>query len=202
MTGTQVSDGTSEQDHYLIRGGVAGRQRLRVLARVMWPTTRELLGRGRGAQGRALSGCGVRRRRRHDGGPDPVRAGPGRAPGGPGAARVRGVRPAPPVRRPRRAPVAGRRDHRGPCSHWTRRPSTSCSSSRCASRGCATARRRRCPPTRRSSTGCGGCPRLECRRAALVSFALRFDLVRYEHWPCCRPAWDRCDPLPYPWLNV
>ena len=45
MTGTRLSDGTSEQDHYLIRGGVAGRQRLRVLARVMWPTTRELLGR-------------------------------------------------------------------------------------------------------------------------------------------------------------
>jgi 2-polyprenyl-3-methyl-5-hydroxy-6-metoxy-1,4-benzoquinol methylase len=60
MTGTQVSDGTSEQDHYLIRGGVAGRQRLRVLARVMWPTTRELLGRvGVPEDARCLDvGCG------------------------------------------------------------------------------------------------------------------------------------------------
>jgi SAM-dependent methyltransferase len=45
MTGTRLSDRTSDQDHYLIRGGVAGRQRLRVLARIMWPTTRELLQR-------------------------------------------------------------------------------------------------------------------------------------------------------------
>ena len=60
MTGTQVSDGISEQDHYLIRGGVAGRQRLRVLARVMWPTTRELLGRvGVPEDARCLDvGCG------------------------------------------------------------------------------------------------------------------------------------------------
>jgi SAM-dependent methyltransferase len=60
MTGTQVSDGTSEQDHYLIRGGVAGRQRLRVLARVMWPTTRELLERvGVPEDARCLDvGCG------------------------------------------------------------------------------------------------------------------------------------------------
>jgi ubiquinone/menaquinone biosynthesis C-methylase UbiE len=36
-------EGTSE--HYLIRGGAAGRERLRVLARVMWPTTRRLLAR-------------------------------------------------------------------------------------------------------------------------------------------------------------
>jgi hypothetical protein len=41
--GTRLSGGTS--DHHLIRGGVAGLQRLRVLARVMWPTTRELLER-------------------------------------------------------------------------------------------------------------------------------------------------------------
>jgi SAM-dependent methyltransferase len=32
-------------EHYAIRGGVAGRERLRVLARVMWPTTRTLFDR-------------------------------------------------------------------------------------------------------------------------------------------------------------
>jgi hypothetical protein len=40
MTRTRRTDGAS--DHYLIRGGLDGRVRLRVLARVMWPTTREL----------------------------------------------------------------------------------------------------------------------------------------------------------------
>jgi SAM-dependent methyltransferase len=58
MTRTQRTGGT--QDHYLIRGGVDGRVRLRVLARVMWPTTRELLARIRVAEdARCLDvGCG------------------------------------------------------------------------------------------------------------------------------------------------
>ena len=43
MTRARLADGTS--NHYLIRGGRDGRTRLRVLARVMWPTTRELLAR-------------------------------------------------------------------------------------------------------------------------------------------------------------
>jgi SAM-dependent methyltransferase len=47
-------------DHYVIRGGLAGRERLRVLARVMWPTTSELLQRVRiAATSRCLDmGCG------------------------------------------------------------------------------------------------------------------------------------------------
>jgi ubiquinone/menaquinone biosynthesis C-methylase UbiE len=34
-----------QRDHYIIRGGVEGRERLRILARVMRPTTRGLLDR-------------------------------------------------------------------------------------------------------------------------------------------------------------
>jgi SAM-dependent methyltransferase len=51
---------TADPDHYLIRGGVAGRERLRVLARVMWPTTRRLLARVGVPEGaRCLDvGCG------------------------------------------------------------------------------------------------------------------------------------------------
>jgi SAM-dependent methyltransferase len=58
MTGTQPIDATAE--HYVIRGGVAGRERLRVLARVMWPTTRRLLARvGVPEDARCLDvGCG------------------------------------------------------------------------------------------------------------------------------------------------
>lgn len=58
MTQTPLDDGAS--DHYLIRGGVAGRLRLRVLARIMWPTTRELLARvGVPEDARCLDvGCG------------------------------------------------------------------------------------------------------------------------------------------------
>jgi 2-polyprenyl-3-methyl-5-hydroxy-6-metoxy-1,4-benzoquinol methylase len=46
--------------HYVIRGGSAGRERLRVLARVMSPTTNELLARvGVGLSARCLDiGCG------------------------------------------------------------------------------------------------------------------------------------------------
>ena len=46
--------------HYVIRGGLAGRERLRVLARVMWPTTSVLLERvGVAASSRCLDmGCG------------------------------------------------------------------------------------------------------------------------------------------------
>ena len=45
---------------YVIRGGPEGRERLRVLARVMWPTTRELFARvGVEAAARCLdAGCG------------------------------------------------------------------------------------------------------------------------------------------------
>jgi 2-polyprenyl-3-methyl-5-hydroxy-6-metoxy-1,4-benzoquinol methylase len=58
MAGTPLTEGTS--DHYRIRGGHAGRMRLRVLARVMWPTTRELLARvGVSEDARCLDvGCG------------------------------------------------------------------------------------------------------------------------------------------------
>ena len=58
MTRTPGDVGAS--DHYLIRGGLAGRQRLRVLSRVMWPTTRELLARvGVPEDARCLDvGCG------------------------------------------------------------------------------------------------------------------------------------------------
>jgi SAM-dependent methyltransferase len=51
---------TGTADHYLIRGGVDGRVRLRVLGRVMWPTTRELLARvGVAKDARCLDvGCG------------------------------------------------------------------------------------------------------------------------------------------------
>jgi SAM-dependent methyltransferase len=46
--------------HYVIRGGLAGRERLRVLARVSWPTTSALLERVRvAASARCLDmGCG------------------------------------------------------------------------------------------------------------------------------------------------
>jgi ubiquinone/menaquinone biosynthesis C-methylase UbiE len=46
--------------HYVIRGGVQGRERLRLLSRVMWPTTSDLLGRvGVGPSARCLDlGCG------------------------------------------------------------------------------------------------------------------------------------------------
>jgi SAM-dependent methyltransferase len=47
--------------HYVIRGGLAGRERLRVLARVMWPTTSVLLDErvGVAASSRCLDlGCG------------------------------------------------------------------------------------------------------------------------------------------------
>jgi hypothetical protein len=59
MTGTQVSDGTSEQDHYLIRGASPGGSGCGCW-RVMWPTTRELLGRvGVPEDARCLDvGCG------------------------------------------------------------------------------------------------------------------------------------------------
>jgi 2-polyprenyl-3-methyl-5-hydroxy-6-metoxy-1,4-benzoquinol methylase len=45
---------------YVIRGGVEGRERLRVLARVMWPTTEALLARvGTPRDARCLDiGCG------------------------------------------------------------------------------------------------------------------------------------------------
>src|SRR5689334_10802587 len=45
---------------YVIRGGVAGRERLRLLARVMWPTTEALLARvGFAPDARCLDvGCG------------------------------------------------------------------------------------------------------------------------------------------------
>jgi SAM-dependent methyltransferase len=58
MSRTRWTGETS--DHYLIRGGVDGRMRLRVLARVMWPTTRELLARVRVPEdARCLDvGCG------------------------------------------------------------------------------------------------------------------------------------------------
>ena len=36
---------TMERDHYVIRGGVEGRERLRILARVMRPTTLSLFDR-------------------------------------------------------------------------------------------------------------------------------------------------------------
>jgi SAM-dependent methyltransferase len=47
-------------DHYVIRGGLAGRERLRVLARVTWPTTSVLLERvGVAASSRCLDmACG------------------------------------------------------------------------------------------------------------------------------------------------
>ena len=47
-------------DHYVIRGGLAGRERLRVLARVTWPTTNALLDRvGVAASSHCLDmGCG------------------------------------------------------------------------------------------------------------------------------------------------
>ncbi len=47
-------------DHYVIRGGLAGRERLRVLARVTWPNTSALLERvGVAASSRCLDmGCG------------------------------------------------------------------------------------------------------------------------------------------------
>jgi hypothetical protein len=47
-------------DHYVIRGGLAGRERLRVLARVTWPTTSVLLeGVGVAASSRCLdTACG------------------------------------------------------------------------------------------------------------------------------------------------
>jgi hypothetical protein len=94
---------------------------------------------------------------------------------------------------------------------------------------------RRCPPTRRSSTGCDGCPRAGASPAArstststtwpgpsCACASPRPPSARGSKgaappwcpsrsastwsgtstWPCCRPAWDRCDPLPYPWLNV
>lgn len=47
-------------DHYIIRGGVEGRERLRKLSRVMWPTTRDLFSRANVRPGmRCLDvGCG------------------------------------------------------------------------------------------------------------------------------------------------
>jgi ubiquinone/menaquinone biosynthesis C-methylase UbiE len=58
MSNARLTDGTA--DHYLIRGGLDGRVRLRVLARVMWPSTRELLARvGVPEDARCLDvGCG------------------------------------------------------------------------------------------------------------------------------------------------
>jgi SAM-dependent methyltransferase len=55
-----ASAGVDRTPHYVIRGGVEGRERLRVLARVMWPTTRALLGRvGIARNARCLDvGCG------------------------------------------------------------------------------------------------------------------------------------------------
>ena len=45
--------------HYVIRGGLKGRERLRVLARVMWPSTRALLEPRVSAHARCLDvGCG------------------------------------------------------------------------------------------------------------------------------------------------
>jgi SAM-dependent methyltransferase len=47
-------------EHYIIRGGVEGRERLRKLSRVMWPTTRDLFARANVSPGmRCLDvGCG------------------------------------------------------------------------------------------------------------------------------------------------
>ena len=60
-------------DHYVIRGGLAGRERLRVLARVTWLTTSPLLERG-GRRVVLLPRHGVWRRRR-DGGSGAIGAG-------------------------------------------------------------------------------------------------------------------------------
>ena len=57
-----VGDGTEvgvAAPHYVIRGGLKGRERLRVLARVMWPSTRALLEPRVSAHARCLDvGCG------------------------------------------------------------------------------------------------------------------------------------------------
>jgi hypothetical protein len=71
MTRTQPIDGTSE--HYLIRGGAAGRERLRVLARVMWPTTAGCWP-GSGCRRTRAAWTWAAAGRRHD------RAGPSRRP--------------------------------------------------------------------------------------------------------------------------
>lgn len=49
-----------ERSHYVIRGGLEGRERLRILSRVMRPTTRSLLKRVGLGQGMACLdvGCG------------------------------------------------------------------------------------------------------------------------------------------------
>jgi SAM-dependent methyltransferase len=58
MSSREVSDMTTP--HYVIRGGMEGRERLRVLARVMWPTTDALFNRvGLERTARCLDvGCG------------------------------------------------------------------------------------------------------------------------------------------------
>ena len=49
-----------DRQHYVIRGGMEGRERLRILARVLQPTTRSLFGRIGLAPGMACldAGCG------------------------------------------------------------------------------------------------------------------------------------------------
>jgi hypothetical protein len=141
-------------------------------------------------------------------GPDSVRAGPGRAPGGPGAARVRGVRPAPPVRRPPRPPAAGSETTTALFSlDETAKYFLVLTALRDGSSAALPTdpqtldRLRRLPSCRRLTRSAVNFhldylartklrlrepaaaerPRLDGRRAALVSFALRFDLVRDEH---------------------
>jgi SAM-dependent methyltransferase len=55
-----MSDPTSAMPHYVIRGGVQGRERLRLLSRVLWPTTSDLFARvGIARDARCLDlGCG------------------------------------------------------------------------------------------------------------------------------------------------
>lgn len=57
---SQGVDRKLDKSHYVIRGGVEGRNRLRMLSRVMWPSTRDLLQRAGLRQGMACLdiGCG------------------------------------------------------------------------------------------------------------------------------------------------
>ena len=52
------------QTHYAIRGGIAGRERLRMLARTLHASTSALFDRLGVGAGLALPGCRLRRRRR------------------------------------------------------------------------------------------------------------------------------------------
>ncbi len=60
FVGVVQGGGDVDATHYMIRGGLEGRERLRLLARVMWPTTRVLLERVQvGRSSRCLDvGCG------------------------------------------------------------------------------------------------------------------------------------------------